>query len=434
MSLLRKYALPFFIFGITVMLPISAKSTDMDARALSIVKDFEQSVNNMVDGKASAIVVFSFFDKVTGTSNKLSKDAEEAIMKILLDKYLGKENVTIFNWKVADPLEIPTGLDTNGIRLGNNRLRNKVLKDVDIGLLITGYTHGNGRDIAISANLIDIASGRLVKASGNVPSSVAAKTLPMEKKVPTPRKEIDPPQKKDPPPELTTTVTKPTSREETAPTAGLYGALYVYTQPEDARIEFDDSDIAQFSQGIPLAAGQYGLRISADGYKEEVRRVSIDPGGTHNMSIRLSPIPEAQKGQFRVIKGKNYVYEGEVDGWKRHGQGTIRYENGDRYSGEWRNDLMHGQGDYHYANGDSYSGQWKDDAFHGRGTYIFKSGSRYVGGWRDDKKHGKATYYHKNGDTWEGYYINGKRHGKGIFTKANGESVEEYWENDKLLR
>ena len=36
-------------------------------------------------------------------------------------------------------------------------------------------------------------------------------------------------------------------------------------------------------------------------------------------------------------------YEGDLKEGKYHGQGTMTYDNGDQYVGEWKNNLMHGQ-------------------------------------------------------------------------------------------
>lgn len=38
---------------------------------------------------------------------------------------------------------------------------------------------------------------------------------------------------------------------------------------------------------------------------------------------------------------------------------AMRYSNGDRYEGNWKNDKRSGKGEMRYANGDSYVGNWK---------------------------------------------------------------------------
>jgi len=57
---------------------------------------------------------------------------------------------------------------------------------------------------------------------------------------------------------------------------------------------------------------------------------------------------------------------------------------GDKYVGEWKDDLLHGQGTYTYANGDKYVGEFKDNKKHGQGTYTFANGTKHVGFFMND--------------------------------------------------
>ena len=38
----------------------------------------------------------------------------------------------------------------------------------------------------------------------------------------------------------------------------------------------------------------------------------------------------------------------------------MKYEDGNRFEGEFKDDKKHGHGVYTYANGDVYDGEWKD--------------------------------------------------------------------------
>ena len=58
---------------------------------------------------------------------------------------------------------------------------------------------------------------------------------------------------------------------------------------------------------------------------------------------------------------------------------------GDKYVGEWKDDLLHGQGTYTYANGDKYVGEFKDNKKHGQGTYTFANGKRVAGYFRNNE-------------------------------------------------
>jgi hypothetical protein len=41
------------------------------------------------------------------------------------------------------------------------------------------------------------------------------------------------------------------------------------------------------------------------------------------------------------------VYEGDWKNDKRHGKGSLSYNNGDRYEGEWKDNLRDGEGTSH---------------------------------------------------------------------------------------
>jgi len=58
-------------------------------------------------------------------------------------------------------------------------------------------------------------------------------------------------------------------------------------------------------------------------------------------------------GQNSLVLSEDdeYRYEGDLVHGKKHGKGTIVYNNGAYYSGEWRNDQMNGFGTLYYASG-----------------------------------------------------------------------------------
>ncbi len=116
-------------------------------------------------------------------------------------------------------------------------------------------------------------------------------------------------------------------------------------------------------------------------------------------------------------------YSGDkVDG-KRQGHGTIRFENGDTYSGEWHYDLMHGTGEYVFAkSGEKYMGEFKSDKISGQGRFYYSNGSVYDGGFLSGKRNGVGTMTYKNGDRYEGSWIDDKKSGYGKLFYADGRS------------
>lgn len=70
--------------------------------------------------------------------------------------------------------------------------------------------------------------------------------------------------------------------------------------------------------------------------------------------------------------------------------GICYYGNGDRYEGEWRDDLRCGRGICHYADGAIYDGQWQADMREGHGVCVFANAERYEGQWHLNQRTGEG--------------------------------------------
>ena len=108
-------------------------------------------------------------------------------------------------------------------------------------------------------------------------------------------------------------------------------------------------------------------------------------------------------------------YEGLWKGCKREGKSNIacnigKYykENGKLYECERNNDKMNGKGYFilwllgicYYPNGNKYEGEFKDEMPHGIGNslnylgkYYAADGSKYEGEWENGKVQGKGTKF-----------------------------------------
>ena len=64
-----------------------------------------------------------------------------------------------------------------------------------------------------------------------------------------------------------------------------------------------------------------------------------------------------------------------IDGSVFTGECTLRYANGDSYSGDYVNDLPEGNGTFTWASGEKYIGEFQGGLFNGKGTYTFADGS-----------------------------------------------------------
>ncbi len=46
---------------------------------------------------------------------------------------------------------------------------------------------------------------------------------------------------------------------------------------------------------------------------------------------------------------------------------------------------MHGKGNYHWSNGDKYEGDWKENMMNGKGKKTYANGAFYDGTWLNGK-------------------------------------------------
>jgi hypothetical protein len=105
--------------------------------------------------------------------------------------------------------------------------------------------------------------------------------------------------------------------------------------------------------------------------------------------------------------------------------GSIRYSNGDEYTGGFKSGKFSGQGKYVLQNGDKYEGEFKNGLRNGYGVFTFSDGENYKGEWLDAKKHGKGEYNYADGRRFRGYFENEKRINGQEFN-ASGELSKEW--------
>merc|ERR1711997_724368 len=122
------------------------------------------------------------------------------------------------------------------------------------------------------------------------------------------------------------------------------------------------------------------------------------------------------------IRYEEGSYEGEINDNKNpEGQGVFEYRGDDddgrlMYEGGWVNKKAEGFGVMRWQNGDRYEGDWKDGFRHGHGVYQCKAtGGKYTGNYENDLKSGDGTYKYSNGDSFEGQWSEGLRHGHGVY-------------------
>jgi len=117
-------------------------------------------------------------------------------------------------------------------------------------------------------------------------------------------------------------------------------------------------------------------------------------------------------GELTVFENtyKYYAFQGTLEKGKLEGKGTMTFgKDGDRYEGDFSNNLPEGEGHFFNDDGDHYQGQFKEGLWHGKGTYWYAPESpffKYVGQWKEGKKNGRGILYYRNGKAVSGNFKN----------------------------
>jgi hypothetical protein len=134
-------------------------------------------------------------------------------------------------------------------------------------------------------------------------------------------------------------------------------------------------------------------------------------------AVSLEPAPSnldnLQKYTLNISNGE---YEGELRDEPSAGNGLGR--------------MRHGNGTMKYSNGNVYVGEWLDDRFDGVGEYIWADGRRFIGGFKRDKIEGRGTGFWPDGRIYEGEYKSDLAHGHGLVTLPSGRSFGGTFAND----
>ena len=158
---------------------------------------------------------------------------------------------------------------------------------------------------------------------------------------------------------------------------------------------------------------------------------------------RRNNLSETRTLKNRPIKTKTYPgdikYTGQLLGGLPHGKGRMKRKNGEVYFGEWKRGKRHGHGKMQYKDPDIiFIGRWINDDMND-GTMKFSDGTKYVGTFKDGFMYGLGTMIWPNGNTYVGEFKNDERNGEGthrVYEVVEGIKtlVKEYignWENDK---
>ncbi|KAJ3321702.1 hypothetical protein HDV06_003995 [Boothiomyces sp. JEL0866] len=129
--------------------------------------------------------------------------------------------------------------------------------------------------------------------------------------------------------------------------------------------------------------------------------------------LTYAPCTPSKLGQYVFVD--SYVGDFANDGEERyHGNGTVNFQSGGSYTGQFKDGNMHGDGIYNWNDGVVYQGQFDSDRILGSGQYTW---------YPDTKARNTETSY-------KGQLENGLRHGTGVFTVKN-KFIDGEWARGK---
>lgn len=124
------------------------------------------------------------------------------------------------------------------------------------------------------------------------------------------------------------------------------------------------------------------------------------------------------------------AYTGDFFNGNRHGHGTLAFKDGSEYVGEWECNRQHGVGTRRWNNGDCYTGQYQNGKRTGEGRFYFSNGDMYTGQWVSGVMQGFGRYYYASGQRFEGIFFQGIRKGKGKLQRTDGSLDIAVYSND----
>ncbi len=141
----------------------------------------------------------------------------------------------------------------------------------------------------------------------------------------------------------------------------------------------------------------------------------------------LAPLPYlASTSQLTILVadlGTNWPLAGQAE--------NIFNDNGDIYTGEFKDGLYHGVGTLNYKDGSVYKGSFSEGLRNGQGNYTDTTGFTYTGGWTKDRMDGSGTYTYKDGSSYKGDFVKDIREGTGKVTFSSGAAYEGEWKDDE---
>jgi hypothetical protein len=140
------------------------------------------------------------------------------------------------------------------------------------------------------------------------------------------------------------------------------------------------------------------------------------------------------EGRFHLAKRKT-VIAGQFSDGLLHGQGSVDYQQrGDFFAGHFnRGERKYGT--MWFQDGAVYSGDWRGENMHGRGLMWFADGGFFSGKWSASLRHGFGEMTYSDGCEYVGDFVQDRRHGHGMLSLPDGRIAVGQWSGgDRLVQ
>lgn len=142
----------------------------------------------------------------------------------------------------------------------------------------------------------------------------------------------------------------------------------------------------------------------------------------------LNELENRTTGQIEMLGG---VYKGATDFGYITDAGTLTYDSGVVYQGQWTNNELSGMGDIHIPDEGTYHGAIVNGVKEGAGTFTWNDGTVYKGNWANDAMNGVGVYTTSDGTVLGGTFQDNQfLAGKCKFQNDTGEYTLEFDQGD----
>ena len=152
--------------------------------------------------------------------------------------------------------------------------------------------------------------------------------------------------------------------------------------------------VSKSKSQLPFLAGGGLMRLTEFNLTSDHNIESTDE------RLKTPPMHKMTYGEKMKVNLKDgVIYEGHIANGKMHGKGRLTWPNGgDIYIGGFINNAMHGKGLMQASTGNYYCGDINFNQFHGRGIYTYQNGDKFSSEWRQDVPFGWINIELKSGN------------------------------------